>query len=137
VTSDDDAAARPSWRFHTSRRSHVLHRLGEWSARPTAGMAVAVVLLGWGVLGALTRFPHWWELTLYSSTSSLTVIMVFAIQHTQHREQLVTQRKLDELVRVQPEADNDLIGAETVADEELAGLVELNPRPRGDVSDGL
>jgi hypothetical protein len=32
--------------------------------------------------------------------------MVFVIQHTQARHQAATQRKLDEIVRALPEADN-------------------------------
>jgi low affinity Fe/Cu permease len=87
---------------------------------------VTAVLLVWAGVGTATGFPHWWELTLYSTTSSVTVIMLFAIQHTQHREQLVTQRKLDELVLAQPQADNHLIGAESASDDELAEL-ELHP----------
>ena len=52
--------------------------------------------------------------------------MVFVIQHTQHREQLVTQRKLDELVRAQPGADDRLIAAEASTDAELDNLMEVN-----------
>ena len=41
--------------------------------------------------------------------SSLTLVMVFAIQHTQGREQAATQRKLDELIRAMPGANESLI----------------------------
>ena len=63
---------------------------------------------------------------MYSTTSAVTVVMVFAIQHTQHREQLVTQRKLDELVRAQPGADDRLIAAEAATDADLDTLMEAN-----------
>jgi low affinity Fe/Cu permease len=56
--------------------------------------------------------------------------MVFAIQHTQSREQLVTQRKLDELLRAQPGADDRLIAAEEASDEELDALATLNADDR-------
>jgi low affinity Fe/Cu permease len=84
------------------------------------------VLAGWGLVGIAAGFPHWWEVALYSSTSAVTVVMLFAVQHTQHRQQLVTQRKLDELLRAQPEASNSMIAAESVADEELDALVAAN-----------
>ncbi|MET0578207.1 MAG: low affinity iron permease family protein, partial [Ilumatobacteraceae bacterium] len=70
---------------------------------------------------------HWWEISLYSSTSAVTVVMLFAVQHTQHREQVVTQRKLDELLRAQPGADDLLIAAESAGDAELEDLVGLRP----------
>ena len=43
------------------------------------------------------------------SASSATLIMVFAIQHTQGREQAATQRKLDELIRAFPGANESLM----------------------------
>ena len=84
------------------------------------------MLAAWGVLGVVTGFPSWWQITLYSTTSAVTVVMVFAIQHTQHRQQLVTQRKLDELVRAQPGADDRMIAAETATDDELDDLMDAN-----------
>lgn len=89
-------------------------------------MTVACTLAGWAVLGIATGFPSWWQITLYSTTSAVTVVMVFAIQHTQHRQQLVTQRKLDELLRSQPEADDRMTAAETATDAELDDLMDAN-----------
>ena len=87
-------------------------------------MTLACLLAGWAVVGILFGFPSWWQITLYSTTSAITVVMVFAIQHTQRREQLVTQRKLDELLRAQPRADDRVIAAETATDAELDHLME-------------
>lgn len=118
---------RPSWRGpHHSRSSHLLHQLGEWSSKAVAGVTVSCVLAGWAVVGIVTGFPPWWQTTLYSTTSAVTVVMVFAIQHTQRRQQLVTQRKLDELVRAQPGADDRMIAAETATDDELDDLMDAN-----------
>jgi low affinity Fe/Cu permease len=115
---------------HRSRSSHALHSLGRWSARASAGVVVACLVIGWAVVGAVIGFPRWWETVLYSSASSVTVVMVFAIQHTQHREQLVTQRKLDELLRALPQADDRLIAAESASDDELEALAGLNTADR-------
>lgn len=89
-------------------------------------MTVSCLLAGWAVVGIIAGFPSWWQITLYSTTSAVTVVMVFAIQHTQRREQLVTQRKLDELVRSQPGADDRIIAAETATDAELDHLIEAH-----------
>ena len=123
-----DAGRRErSPRFHRTHSSHLLHALGDWSEKSAAGVAVASVLAGWAAVGIATGFPHWWEVALYSSTSAVTVVMVFAVQHTQHRQQLVTQGKLDELLRAQPDARNSMIAAEAVADEDLDDLVGTGP----------
>ena len=91
---------------------------------------MACVVAAWVVVGAVTGFPGWWETVLYSTAASVTVVMVFAIQHTQHREQMVTQRKLDELLRALPEADDQLIAAEGASDDELEALAGLNNADR-------
>ena len=67
----------------------------------------------------VTGFPAWWQVGLDSTTS-------FAIQCTQRREQLVIQRKLDELVRAQPDADDRMIAAEGATDAQLDELMDAN-----------
>ena len=115
---------------HRSWSSRALHRLGDWSSRAAAGVVVACVVAAWMVVGVVTGFPSWWQTVLYSTTASITVVMVFAIQHTQRREQMVIQRKLDELLRAQPEADDMLIAAEGATDDELDALAGLNVADR-------
>ena len=64
---------------------------------------------------------------LYTVTSSITLVMVFVIQHTQARQQAATQRKLDEVVRAVPTANNRLIAVEEAAsDGELEKLADSN-----------
>lgn len=121
---------------HHTRSSHLLHGLGDWSSKAVAGVTTTCLLAGWCVVGIIARFPSWWQVALYSTTSAVTVVMVFAIQHTQHREQVVTQRKLDELLRAQPGADDRLIAAEAHgrrARQPHRGersLTSRRPRPR-------
>jgi low affinity Fe/Cu permease len=106
--------------------SRTLHRLGEVVAHSSAGLIAAFAVVVWLGIGALVRFPDWWETVLYASGSSVTLVMVFAIQHTQARQQAATQRKLDELLRSQPEADNTLISVEEAPDQELEARATLN-----------
>ena len=133
---DGDAAPRPtpggvsgnhgeSWlERHWSSRA--LHRLGETVAHSSAGLIAASAVVVWLGIGAVVRFPDWWETILYVSSSSVTLVMVFAIQHTQARQQSATQRKLDELLRAQPSADNTLISVEEAPDHELDARATLN-----------
>ena len=55
------------------------------------------------------RFPNSWVAGFEVFVSAVTLVMVFAIQHTQGREQAATQRKLDELIRALPGADESLM----------------------------
>ncbi len=81
-------------------------------------VAVFVVLL------AVFRFPPGWENTFAMVASAITLVMVFVIQHTQSRQQVATQLKLDELIRSAPRADDLLIHVESAGDDELIALDE-------------
>jgi low affinity Fe/Cu permease len=117
-------------RRHRTRSSRLLHRFGDVSSHAGAGLVAAAFVVVWLAVGALWAFPHWWETVLYSTSASVTLVMVFAIQHTQSRQQRATQRKLDELLRSQPAADDHLIAAEDAPDEELQALADLNMADR-------
>ena len=107
-----------------------LHRLGEISAHSGAGLAAVAAVLLWLVVGWLNSFPTWWEVILYATSSSITLVMVFAIQHTQARQQAAIQRKLDEVLRAIGAADDRLIAVEEAPDEELEALADLNIEDR-------
>jgi low affinity Fe/Cu permease len=59
---------------------------------------------------------------LYSASSCVTLLMVFVIQHSSTRQQLSMQRKLDELLRALPDADDRVIAVEEAPDDELEEL---------------
>jgi low affinity Fe/Cu permease len=73
------------------------------------------------VLG-INGFPTGWEESFGFAASAVTLVMVFVIQHTQSRQQVATQLKLDELIRSAPKADDLLIHIESAEDEELIAL---------------
>jgi low affinity Fe/Cu permease len=106
--------------------SRVLHRLNEATAHSTTGLVAALVILGWVGFGFLTGFPDWWDNVLYITSSTITLLMVFAIQHTQARQQSAIQRKLDELLHALPNADDRLIAVEEAPDAELDALATLD-----------
>jgi len=58
------------------------------------------------------------------SVSTVTLVMVFAIQHTQGREQAATQRKLDELMLALPGADDSLMMLEEASREVMLDVEE-------------
>jgi low affinity Fe/Cu permease len=109
--------------------SRVLHRAGAVLEEPGAGVAVAACILAWTITGLATGFPDWWQVVLYSVASTVTLIMVFVIQHTQARQISSIQRKLDELLR-SSSASNQLIAVEQAPDQLLQSLGESNLEDR-------
>jgi low affinity Fe/Cu permease len=109
--------------------SRVIHRAGAVLEEPGAGVTVAACILAWTITGAVTGFPDWWQIILYSVGSTVTVIMVFVIQHTQARQISSMQRKLDELLR-SSNANNQLIAVEQAPDQLLQSLGESNREDR-------
>ena len=90
-----------------------------WTSRPlTALIAIAAVAV-WLIVSAAVGFPGRWETIFQTLVAALTLAMVFVIQHTQARQQAATQRKLDEILRAIPGADNSLLPLEHASDDEL------------------
>ena len=110
--------------------SRQLHRLGALASHAWAGVVVMVLALGWVAYGASIGFPSYWQAILQSVAAVVTVVMLFAIQHLQSRDQTATQRKLDEVLRALPNADRHLIAVEESSDEELEVLTEVNRQDR-------
>ena len=101
------------------RISRLLHLVGDLTSRSgvAAGVTVAVVLFL--VALAAAGFPSGWEAGFSTAAAAVTLVMVFVIQHTQSRQQVATQLKLDELVRTSPHADDLLVHIEKADDHEL------------------
>ena len=99
--------------------SKVLHWIGEMTARSGAAALVALVVIVFYVVIALEGFPGRWETGFSTAATSITLVMLFVIQHTQSRQQVATQLKLDELIRTSPGADDLLVKIEKAHDDEL------------------
>jgi len=94
-----------------------------------------VGLLAVGAGGAALGFPGRWVATFEVSVSAVTLVMVFGIQHTQGREQAATQRKLDELIRALPGADETLMMLEEAPREFMLDVEEEQRDARSTSSD--
>jgi low affinity Fe/Cu permease len=104
--------------------------MGQLTAHAGAGLVAASFVCGWTAFGIAIGFPTWWQNVLYASSSAVTLVMVFVLQHMQSRLESATQRKLDELLRAVPRADERLIAVEEAADAELEALSDLNRADR-------
>jgi low affinity Fe/Cu permease len=101
------------------RISRVLQRMGEATSRASTAVAVAVALMVFVVILGAEGFPSTWETAFSTAAEVITLVMLFVIQHTQSRHQLVMQLKLDELIRSSPQADDRVVKLEVAEDDEL------------------
>ena len=101
------------------RFSRVLHWVGELTSRASAAVVATVALLIFLVVSAIEGFPGKWQMVFATVANSITLVMLFVIQHTQSRQQTALQLKLDELIRASPNADDLLVHIEKAEDAEL------------------
>ena len=92
-----------------------------------SGTAIAFLLactgvLLWGLLGPHYHYSDTWQLVINTTTTIITFLMVFLIQNTQNRDTRAINLKLDELIRAQKHAHNELIDIEKLSDKELEEL---------------
>lgn len=104
--------------------SRVLHWVGDVTSRAGAAALVAAVVIVSNTVLITADFPPKWETSFATVSASITLIMLFVIQHTQNRQMVVIQLKLDELIRTSPHADNILVHIEAADDIELIELEE-------------
>jgi low affinity Fe/Cu permease len=105
--------------------SRVFHAVDALTSRAGASAAVLVVVLVALASIVVTGFSSDLQLAFATFAAAVTLVMVFVIQHTQSRQQLALQIKLDELLRALPQADDRFVHIEVGSDDEM---VELESR---------
>jgi len=93
---------------------------------------VVAAVVVWVLFSAAFGFPPRLEAVFQTLAAATTLAMVFVIQHTQARAQAATQRKLDEILRASPEADNTMITLEEAPDNELRAATDAHRDVRRD-----
>jgi low affinity Fe/Cu permease len=105
-----------SWFEHFARLACVL------AGKPGAFFAAVAVVLVWLATGPLFGFSDTWQLVINTSTTIVTFLMVFVLQHSQNRDTMALQIKLADLIIAVKGAKNELATAEDLSDEELSEL---------------
>ncbi len=133
VNEDDSILAAESEqaaREGRSKGSRVLFGVDGWTGHPLTALSVLAAGVVWVCVSIAFGFPGAWERAFQTLVAAITLVMVFVIQHTQARHQAATQRKLDEILRVLPDADNALLALEHASDEELRATRHQHERIR-------
>jgi low affinity Fe/Cu permease len=101
-------------------------RFARWTerlaGRPYTFIVAVGLIIVWGVTGPLFGWSDTWQLVINTGTTVVTFLMVFLIQHTQTRDTQAIQLKLDELIRVNKQARNNLMDLEDMSEKELDRL---------------
>jgi low affinity Fe/Cu permease len=91
--------------------------------------------LAWVLFSLIAGFPTRLEVGFETVVAAITLAMVFVIQHTQARQEAVTQRKLDEILRALPAANNSLVTLEEAPDSELHAVTQVHREVRARAND--
>jgi low affinity Fe/Cu permease len=90
-------------------------------------VAFALVVI-WAATGPMFGFSSSWQLIINTSTTIVTFLMVFVIQHAQNKDTLAIHLKLNELIASNAGANNRLVDIEEVSPEELAVIKKFYGR---------
>jgi low affinity Fe/Cu permease len=113
------AAIGRTWRDRFHRFSV---RCSDFLGAPASFLIAVLVVAGWLLSGPVFRYSDSWQLVINTATTIVTFLMVFLIQNTQTRDAKALHLKLDELIRANRRARNELIDLESMTESELRKL---------------
>lgn len=94
------------------------------TGKPITFIVVILLILIWCVFGPVTGYSDTWQLVANTTSTLITSIMVFLLQHSQNKDTAAIQLKLNELIASNYNASNRLINIEDLDEEELERLKE-------------
>ncbi|WP_445571440.1 low affinity iron permease family protein [Pseudomonas sp. E102] len=100
----------------------IAQKLSLWAGSPKTFLGAIVLLALWAASGPLFGFNDTWQLIINTSTTIITFLMVFLIQNTQNRDTDILHLKVDELLRASKDAQNAMLGLESLDLKQLEAL---------------
>jgi low affinity Fe/Cu permease len=101
---------------------HLASRVTRLAGSPTAFCVAVGLVLTWGLTGPLFGYSDAWQLVINTGTTIVTFLMVFLIQQSQNKDSTAVHLKLDELLASSREANNRMIGIESLDERDLRKL---------------
>lgn len=109
----------------------------EKSGSAWAFLIAFAIIIVWGITGPLFDYSDTWQLVINTSTTIVTFLMVFLIQHTQNKDTAALQLKLDELIRSTEGAHNALMNLEALSEEEICMIQKRYHELAAEAREGL
>lgn len=100
--------------------SHTAQWVSVQCGKPHTFAAAVALVLTWALTGPLFGWSDGWQMVINTGTTIVTFLLLFIIQHTQMRDTAALHVKLDELIRVNAEADDGLRRLEDRTEAEVA-----------------
>jgi low affinity Fe/Cu permease len=90
-----------------------------FTGKPFTFLLATAIFVIWAVTRPLFKYSDTWQLVINTGTTIVTFLMVFLIQHTQNRDTIALQLKLDELILATSKANNAIACIEDQPEEVL------------------
>ncbi len=87
-------------------------RMANAVGSPAAFVAACILVLVWAATGPYLHYSENWQLVINTSTTILSFLMLFLLQHAQNHDTKAIHLKLDELITRLPEPRNEIAGIE-------------------------
>ena len=122
------SASQPTSNAHeptrTDRFNQYASKLTEALGSLTALVASVALVVVWALTGPIFNFSDTWQLFINTSTTVITIWMVFVIQNSSNRDAKALHLKLDEIIRATSGARNELMLLERKPEAVIAKTAE-------------
>ena len=105
MKSISDKESPPQEQKEKSKKNKLSSFFNRFSAKITkitggvyAFVVAIIVVIIWAATGPVFKFSDTWQLVINTGTTIITFLMVFIIQHSQNKDTMALQLKLDELI---------------------------------------
>ena len=98
-----------------------IDRITDLLGHPLAVALAAMSVIAWALAGPFLHFSDRWQVSVQTATAVITFLMIFCVQHTQSKDDVAMQAKLDELIRAS-DARNELIAIERSPRDDIKEL---------------
>lgn len=122
--SNQDGAGVPTNKYLSHLFSEFACRIARLAGKPVTFLIATLVVVIWALTGPFFNYSDTWQLIINTSTTIVTFLMVFLIQHTQNRDTLALQLKLAELIIAVRGAKNGVATIEDLDEDDLEKLHE-------------
>lgn len=111
-----------------ARFGRLASKMAGWVGSSSAFALAMLSVLIWGISGPYFKYSDTWQLVINTATTVITFLIVFLIQNTQNRDARALHLKLDELIRAEVKAHNEMINIEKLSDTELEHMAKQYER---------